>query len=53
MDDNEYFITFVGEQKMNKMLQKYLVDVFAPWRMKFKTKSKVIIDKKSLTENNN
>lgn len=53
MDDSECFLTFVGVQKMNKMLQKYLVDVFAPWRMKFKTKSKVIIDKKSLAENNN
>ena len=48
MDDGECFLTFVGVQKMNKMLQKYLVDVFAPRRMKFKTKSKVIVDKKSL-----
>lgn len=53
MDDDECFLTFVGVQKMNKMLQRYLVDVFAPWRIKFKTKSKVIIDKKSLTEYDN
>ena len=48
MEDGECFLTFVWTQKINKMLQNYLVKEFAPWRMKFKTKSKVIVDKKSL-----
>ena len=33
---------------MNPSLQKYLVREFVPWRMKFKTGTKAIIDRKSL-----
>lgn len=48
MWDDECFLTFIWTQAINKTIQKYLVNEFAPRRMKFKTKSKVIIDKKSL-----
>lgn len=48
MEENECFLTFVWTQSINKTIQKYLVNEFAPRRMKFKTKSKIIIDKKSL-----
>ena len=53
MWDDEYFLTFVWTQNINKKLQKYLVEEFVPRRMKFKTKSKVIVDKKSLIWNQN
>lgn len=48
MWEDECFLTFVWTQKINKIIEKYLVNEFAPRRMKFKTKSKIIIDKKSL-----
>lgn len=48
MWDDECFLTFIWTQCINKTVEKYLVNEFAPRRMKFKTKSKIIIDKKSL-----
>ena len=47
MKDWEPFMTFLGTQNINPALQKYLVKDFVPRRMKFKTKTMAIIDKKS------
>ena len=47
MKDWEPFMTFLWTQNINPALQKYLVKDFVPRRMKFKTKTMAIIDKKS------
>ena len=51
MEDWEPFLTFIWVQDMNPALEKYLVKDFAPWRLKFKTKTLAIVDKKSLNQN--
>ena len=47
MEDWEPFLTFIWAQDINPVLEKYLVKEFVPWRLKFKTKTLAIIDKKS------
>ena len=53
MEEWESFLTFLWTQNINPALQRYLVNTFVPWRMKFKTKTKAIIDKKSLNNTDN
>jgi len=48
MADGEYFLWFIGTQHINKALEKYLVNERVPRRLKFKTKTRAIIDKKSI-----
>ena len=48
MADDEYFLWFVGTQHINKALERYLVNERVPWRLKFKTKTRAIIDRKSI-----
>ena len=48
MEEWEDFLTFIWTQNINPSLQKYLVREFVPRRMKFKTWTKAIIDRKSL-----
>ena len=48
MADDEYFLWFVGTQHINKALERYLINEWVPWRLKFKTKTRAIIDRKSI-----
>jgi len=48
MADDEYFLWFVWTQHINKALERYLVNERVPWRLKFTTKTRAIIDKKSI-----
>ena len=48
MADDEYFLWFVGTQHINKALEKYLINERVPRRLKFKTKTRAIIDRKSI-----
>jgi len=50
MEKWESFLTFVGTTDIDPKLQKYLVEEFVPRRLKFKTKTKAIISKKSLNQ---
>lgn len=50
MDKGESFLTFVGTTDIDPGLQKYLVEDFAPRRLKYKTKTKAIISQKSLKQ---
>lgn len=50
MEKGEPFLTFVGTADIDPKLQKYLVEEFVPWRLKFKTKTRAIISKKSLSQ---
>ena len=53
MADDEYFLWFVGTQHINKALEKYLINERVPWRLKFETKTRAIIDKKSIKHESN
>jgi hypothetical protein len=48
MEKSESFLTFVWTADIDPKLQKYLVEEFVPWRLKYKTKTKAIISKQSL-----
>jgi len=50
MNKWESFLTFVWSSNIDSKLQKYLIEEFVPWRLKYKTPTKAIIDKKSLSE---
>lgn len=52
MADDEYFLWFVGTQHINKALEKYLINERVPRRLKFTTKTRAIIDKKSIKHKN-
>jgi len=50
MEKTEPFLTFVGTNDIDPQLQKYLVEEFVPWRLKYKTKTKAIISKQSIKQ---
>lgn len=50
MEKLESFLTFVWTADIDSKLQKYLVEEFVPWRLKYKTKTKAIISKQSINQ---
>lgn len=50
MEKSESFLTFVWTTDIDPRLQKYLVEDFVPWRLKYKTKTKAIISKQSVDQ---
>src|SRR3989338_7369905 len=45
MPPGEAFLTFVGTNKIDPHFQEYLSKEFVPWRLKYKTKTRVIAAK--------
>lgn len=50
MDKWESFLTFVWTNDIDKKFEKYLVEEFVPRRLKYKTKTRAIISKKSINQ---